>query len=30
MAAVIRTALAGLGWGSAAETVPVLYGGSVT
>ena len=30
MAAVIRTALAALGWGPAAETVPVLYGGSVT
>ena len=30
MAGVIRTALAALGWGPAAETVPVLYGGSVT
>ncbi len=30
MAAAIRAALAELGWGPAAETVPVLYGGSVT
>ena len=30
MADTIRTSLAGLGWGSGAEAVPVLYGGSVT
>ncbi len=30
MAVVVRAALTQLGWGSAAETVPVLYGGSVT
>ena len=30
MAAAIRTVLSGLGHGAAAETVPVLYGGSVT
>ena len=30
MAGVIRAALSELGWDQAAETVPVLYGGSVT
>ena len=30
MADVIRVTLAGLGWPDAAETVPILYGGSVT
>ena len=30
MAGAIRSVLAGLGHGAAAETVPVLYGGSVT
>jgi triosephosphate isomerase len=30
MADTIRMSLAGLGWGDAAESVPVLYGGSVT
>ena len=30
MASGIRAILAGLGWGSTAEAVPVLYGGSVT
>ena len=30
MAAAIRVALAGLGWGELAERTPVLYGGSVT
>ena len=30
MADTIRQTLVDLGWGSAAETVPVLYGGSVT
>jgi triosephosphate isomerase len=30
MCEVIRSSLAGLGWGSRADEVPVLYGGSVT
>ena len=30
MAVVVRAALRQLGWGSVAESVPVLYGGSVT
>ena len=30
MADTIRAAVAGAGWGSAAESLPVLYGGSVT
>ena len=30
MADVVRATLAGLGWPDAAETVPILYGGSVT
>jgi len=30
MAESVRRTLAGLGWGSAADAVPVLYGGSVT
>ena len=30
MSAAIRDVLAGLGWGAAADDVPVLYGGSVT
>jgi triosephosphate isomerase len=30
MAAAIRTTVRSLGWGDAAEALPVLYGGSVT
>ncbi len=30
MADIIRASLSGLGWGSAADATPVLYGGSVT
>ncbi len=30
MSAAIRDVVAGLGWGTAADALPILYGGSVT